>query len=172
MVSKAIVAGSLILIIGVITVLLLAAIPSSAVTGGSSQVVCNLQMTVSGNYEDLGVAHWIGNFQFQYSVTGCHTQTILDLFPSPTLNIFPFTLTFTATLTDANGVNHCQSQSGGVCSMSAQIGGLQTSAPFSASTSIANVPVGQYTVLINSPFPINSYNGQTTYSQSIVVSQS
>lgn len=165
-------AVALILVVSLVIVFSLSVIPSSAVTGGSQTTVCNLQMTVTGNYEDVLFEHWIGNFAFSYSVSGCHTEALLDLLSPPQFNLFPFTLTFTATLTDSSGVNHCKSSGGGVCDISSSIPAAQTSYPFQASTTVSNIPVSVYTLNLQSPFPINSYNGQTSYSEQVTVSQS
>jgi hypothetical protein len=166
MASKAILAIALILVIGVVIVLALGVIPSSAVSGGSPVVVCTLRLQASGVYNDNGITHWLSNFAVSYSATGCHTQTLLELVSPPSFNIWPFSFTLTATLVDSQGINHC------TCQMGVNIPALNTAYSFSTSTDAANVPLGTYTLEVTSPFPFGSAQGSTTWSETIMVSQS
>lgn len=165
MVSKSIAIIGLILVIGLGIVLVLTGIPSSAVTGGTPTTVCTVRLEASGVYNDYLISHTITGFVVSSSATGCHQETLLDLFPSiPSFNILPFSFSLTATLVDSQGVNHC------TCTMQVTVGAGEAapSFPFSESTTVANVPVGQYLLSVSAPFSIN---GQSVYTETIIVSQ-
>lgn len=147
--------------------MILGTVPVSAYSGGQSITVCNLTINVVGTYNDNGLSRWISNFNVAYAASGCHAQTLLDLFPtSKGFNIFGFTFAMSASLVDPQGIDHCS------CRIPISIPALQTAYGFSGSITAANVPTGSYTLVITSPFPFNSGSGQTTYSQQVTVSSS
>ena len=167
MASK-IVAIGIIVFVAVGIIFALGTIPASAFKGGSPVTVCNLSLMTTGVYNDNGIAHWITDFNVAYSASGCHQQTLLDMLPnSPAeMNLFPFTFSFAITLLDSQGISHCD------CKIGIDVPALQTAYSFSGSIKVANVPLGSYTLNIYSPFPFNSAQGSTTYSEQVVVSES
>lgn len=153
-------------------------IPASSGSNGQTQTICTLNVSVVGNYEDAGIAHWLGNFGVQTSTTACHTKTLLELIPNPFgnsggpgYNLFAFTMAFTFTLTDQNGINHCGSSTGGVCTVDVSIPAAQTSYPFTGGTAVNNLIPGTYTITLKAPYPLGGLAGSTSFTEVVNVAQ-
>jgi hypothetical protein len=137
-------------------VVALGTIPTSAYSGGGSPtIVCTANLTVSGTYEDLLVSHSISGFALTGGGIGCHPQTLLDLVPSSSFNIFPFGLTFSVTLTALGGTTHGPYK----IVVNVPAGGAAPSYPFNVGTQVANVPQGQYSATVTCPVACTSSSG-------------
>jgi hypothetical protein len=159
---KAVIVVLVLFLIGGV-LLALFSIPTSAFNGGRNVVVCNLNLVVSGTYNDNGLAHWITGFAFAAGASGCHNQTLLDTIGLPQAqNIFPVTISFSVTLTSQqDGSVH------GPYQLTYTIPALNYQYNFQAKTTVANVPEGTYTASITSSVPLGSGSGPTTYQQTI-----
>src|SRR5487761_1857726 len=100
----------LVVLLGAGLLLAFGSIPTSAFNGGQPVTICNLNMTLTGTYNDVGFSRWISTFNVAYSAAGCHTQTFLDLFPgsgASSMNLLGFSFSFSASLVDSQGIDHC-----------------------------------------------------------------
>ncbi|MDE2439213.1 MAG: hypothetical protein KGN01_07540 [Patescibacteria group bacterium] len=137
---------------------MIALVPTSALSGGPPTYTC--QISVSAEFNDYGYGQDLTNWNLTFG--SCTPTTLLDLAPS--YNLFGFTLNLGVTLTDASGQNHCVG-----CNIGVQIPALETGYPFTASTSVSNVPAGTYALTITSPIPIGSNSGPKTVTQTVSV---
>lgn len=151
------------------TVASLAFIPSSAITGGPSVIVCDAHLSVIGTYNDALFARWISGFQVTAGSSNCHAKSALMLFPSfpsfagtPQANIFQFTMIFTSTLTSSSGATH------GPYKVTTIIPAGQTSYSFDATATVSAVPAGTYSFTVDSPLPIGS-SGPSSYTTSVTI---
>ena len=146
----------LVVLLGAGLLLAFGSIPTSAFNGGQPVTICNLNMTVAGVYNDYLVSHSISNFEFTAGATGCHQQTLLDLFPASASgdNLFPFGLTFSVVLTASDGSVH------GPYQIQATIPAGQISYPFNVGTTAANFHSGTYSVSVTCPISCTSSGGQ------------
>ncbi len=137
-------------------VLAVGSIPTSAFNGGQTVTICNLNMTVAGVYNDLGISHSISNFEFTAGASSCHTQTLLELLPGPGsgYNFFPFGLTFSIVLTASDDSVH------GPYQIQVTVPALQISYPFNVGTTVSNFPSGSYDVSVTCPVACTSSGGQ------------
>ncbi len=133
---------------------------SSGGSGGGTTIVCTADLTVSGTYNDYVVSHSISNFAFTAGGIGCHQKTLLDLIPSSQLNLFPTSLTFSVTLTAADGTTHGPY----LIKVSIPAGAAAPSFSFAGEAQVSSVPQGQYTAFISCPV---ACNGQTSFSTSV-----
>ncbi|MGI0081381.1 MAG: hypothetical protein ACRECH_17385, partial [Nitrososphaerales archaeon] len=119
----------LIVVLGAGLLLAFGSIPTNAFTGGKQVTICNLNMAISGTYNDNGISRSVSGLQFTAASTGCHPQTLLELFPGVNGdNLFPFGLTFSVVLTASDGSAH------GPYQIEATIPALQYAYPFNVGT--------------------------------------
>lgn len=155
----------------IILIASLAAIPTSAVNGGKTITLCNLNLNVTGTYNDNGVSHSITNFNFQAGAMDCHTQTLLDFIPGSSLqsivppaqaNLFGLTITFEVSLTSTNGgTTH------GPYPVQASIPPLNYEYNFAGTYTISCgcVQSGSYSVVVTSSVPFSG--GATSYQTTV-----
>lgn len=131
--------------------------PVNAFTGQSSPVLCKLNLTVTGTYNDYLLYHSVSGFTFNGGGTGCATQTLLSLIPGGSsqfvqadqLNLFAINLPFSVVLVNqADGTQH------GPYTINANIpaGSAAPSYSFTATTTVANFPEGTFTATITGQY--------------------
>ena len=147
----------IVILVGAI-IFLFVPFPTSGGGGGATTYVCDVQVNVSGTFNDFGVTQYLSNLNIQAFEGNCQPTTLLSqlqLCSSAPMNIFPleFTMRFTV-----NGKN-----TGTLCSktMTINIPAFQTSYPFSSSVSFKLLK-DTYTGTLSSPYPLDGPYGQTT----------
>ncbi|MCL4518898.1 MAG: hypothetical protein M1587_06845 [Thaumarchaeota archaeon] len=161
--SRIVVVGVIVMILAGV-IIALSSVPSSAFTGGQSVTVCTLDLSISGTYTDLIVTHTVSDLALSGGGTGCHAQTLLDLIPGSSLNIFPLGLTFSIVLTAMDGTTHGPYQ----IQVVIPAGAAAPSYPFNMETSVSNVPEGTYTASVTCPVACTGA-GSTSYTTTITV---
>ena len=155
--SKTVIVFVLLIAISAGVVVAVGSIPVTA-SNGQRTIICTANLDVSGTYNDLVISHTVTNFALAGGGTGCHSKTLLDLVPSSQFNLFPVGLSFSVTLTAADGTTHGPYN----VIVKIPVGGAAPSFPFSTESSVAGVPQGIYAATVDCPVQCNSGTTYTT----------